>query len=81
MRANHIQSCLALCGCGRLGQLGADSQTIAIFHGGVIHMAKPGRLATGILVKSRIRVGGRRVGCVTALLIVEITLGVAACGL
>ena len=59
------------------GQTGADQEARAVLHQGMAHEAQLRLLAGPLAIEPRVRVGGRRMGRVRALLAPEVRLRVA----
>src|SRR5271156_4640589 len=74
---DHRLRRLAFDGAGGGRGAGGPHQAAAGLHHHVAHVAQPRRLALRLLVETRVRIGGRSVGLVAALLAVEVALAVA----
>ncbi len=75
---NQRQRRLPLGRAGGLADAAADRQAMTVLHQGMPHVAELGRLPVALLVEPRLRIGRALVRLVGALLLVEVTLGVAA---
>ena len=61
----------------RPGQTGPDQQARAVLHQSMSHEAQLGLLARALAIEPRVRIGGRGMGRVRALLAPEVRLGIA----
>jgi len=77
----HGQRGLAFGGAGGLGQKRIDDQAVAVFHKDMAHVTWSGGLTLRFLVKACVGIGGRGMGCVAALFLAKIALGVPALGI
>src|SRR5450631_47396 len=76
-KLDHVERGRALCCAVGLGQPRIDDEAIAVLHHQMPHVAEFGLLAGTLAEQASVRVGGREMRVVPALLAVEVALGVA----
>lgn len=62
---------------GGARERGIERKPVAVLHQDVAHEAQPALAAVGLAIEPRVRVGGRAVALVRALLLAEVALAVA----
>lgn len=74
---DHVEGGLAFGMTVGLGQVTLHNHAVAVLHQRMSDEAQHGPGAGGFLVEPRVRIGGRDMRCVRALLALEIDLGIA----